>query len=341
MQPARGRLGCPLPVAIWIWIAFIALVVVLLTIDLGVLHRRPHTIGLKEALIGASVAVFLGLSFGVAVFFIYQHDLWGIASQASTVGHPVLNGTQAATQYITAYIVEESLSVDNLFVIAIVFTTFRVPELYRHRVLFWGILTAIIMRGVFILGGVWLVNRLEWLFYVFGAYLVYTALKLLWGGDEQAEPDKSLAFRLLRKVLPITTDDHGPRFIIKKDGKRHATMLLVVLGVIEWTDLVFAVDSIPAVLAVTREPFIAFTSNIFAILGLRSLYFVLQDMMDRFRYLKYAILGILAFVGVKMLLHEVYHLKDWVSLLIILTGLTGAVLVSVVADRRKAPADAG
>jgi tellurite resistance protein TerC len=246
-----------------------------------------------------------------------------------------IGGGDAALLYLTGYVLEESLSVDNIFVIALVFRAFRVDPRYRHRVLFWGIVGAVLLRAGMILGGSWLVHHFRWVFYIFGAYLTYTGISLF-GDKEDGDPEQSRFIRIARRVLPVAPGDHGSALTVRDNGRRMLTRLGLVLIAVEGTDVIFALDSIPAILAITTDSFIVFTSNIFAILGLRSLYFVLESMMGRFRHLKVALAFVLLFIGVKMLLHDVYVLPNLVSLAVILGAVTIGVLASLLGDKHSA-----
>ena len=300
----------------WYWIAFIAFVLVLLILDLGVLNRRIHTPSLKEAGLASLMWVSIALLFG---FFIQYRF-----------------GAKQTLEYFTGYILEQSLSVDNLFVFVLVFGFFRVPPQYHHRVLFWGIIGAIVMRLFFILIGTALIERFSVILYIFGAFLIYTGIRLFRSGEgDEPDIDKNPLIRLTRRLVPMTEEYHEEKFFIRKAGTLLATPLLLVLVIVESTDLVFAVDSIPAVIAVTKEPFIIFTSNVMAILGLRSLYFLLAGAMDRFYYLMPALAIILTFVGVKMIVEKLFPIgEQWEyyviagSLLFILGVLAVAVLAS-------------
>lgn len=317
------------------WIGFVALVVLFLALDLGVLNRRAHVISPAEALRWTALWIGVACAFDVGLYFMYETHFLGIGQ---TIGHP-LTGKQAALQFLSAYLVEESLSVDNLFVMAMIFNYFAVPALYQHRVLFFGILGAIVFRGVFIGAGLAFIHWFSWATYVFGALLVYTAGKLLFAEEEGLQPDKHPFVRMLRKRVPITDDYHGDRFVVRIDGKRFATPLCVALALIESSDIVFAVDSVPAVFGVTRDPFIAFTSNVFAILGLRSLYFALAAAMHAFRYLKASLVFVLAFVGVKMLLAHHFPIDTVVSLGVILFALAVGVVASLWASAHSRGVD--
>jgi tellurite resistance protein TerC len=306
-------------VDLWIWVVFVAGVGALLVADLLVVHRTAHVITMKEAAIESAVWIALGLSFTLVM-------LWW-------------HGGTAAGEYLSGYLIEKSLSVDNVFVWAVIFSYFQVPPKYQFRALFWGVFGALVLRGIFIFAGVSLVNRFEWVLYIFGAFLIYTALKIARHNEAEVHPDRNIALRIVRKVLPTADEYDGQKLFTIANGKRLATPLFVVLVMIETTDVLFAVDSIPAILAVSREQFVVFSSNAFAILGLRSLYFCLAGMADRFRYLNVGLGVILAFVGVKMLLHAVYHMPTWLSLTVIAATLTVAVVVSLRAEAAEGDGD--
>jgi tellurite resistance protein TerC len=308
-----------------VWVLFLALILVLLALDLGVFHRRAHVIGLREALRWSILWTVVALVFGVVVYFLYDRHWFGMGLS----GAEVLTGAQAATQYVVAYVVERSLSLDNLFVIAMIFRYFRLPQALEHRALFWGILGALVLRGAMIAMGVALIQRFEWMTYVFGAILLWTALRLLRHGDEDPELEHNPVLRLARRFLRITPDYRGTDFVVRQNGQMWVTPLVPLLLLVETSDVVFAVDSIPAVFGVTRDPFLVFTSNIFAILGLRALFFLLSGFMDRFRYLKPSIVLVLGYVGVKMILAEFVHISALASLGIITVIMTAGVLVSV------------
>jgi tellurite resistance protein TerC len=277
----------------WHWIGFIACVLVFLALDLGVFHREAHVVKFKEALAWTSLWFTLAMCFGAALV--------------------PLRGKQEAVEFLTGYIIEFSLSMDNVFVIALIFTHFRVPREYQHRVLFWGILGALVMRGVMIWGGVELIGRFEWLLYLLGGFLILSGLKMLAGGEEPPHPERNLAVRLARRLFPISRDYEGQRFITRVNGKLALTPMAIVLVMVETTDLIFAVDSIPAIFGVTRDAFIVFTSNVFAILGLRSLYFVLAGAIAFFRYQKVGLSLVLVFIGVKMVMlyWDVHNPTGW------------------------------
>lgn len=306
---------------LYMWIGFLVLVVALLALDLGVLNRGNHEMSAKRALAFVAFFVALGALFNVALYFMYAGDWMGMGTSfaklmmgadqpGAVMPSPAKIGFTAAGQFLAGWLTEYSLSVDNLFVIALIFSFFKVPSKYQHRVLFWGILGALIARGVMIFAGTALVQQFEWLIYILGAFLIYTGVKLaLAKEDDQHDFNNMLVVRLARKAFPITHEFDGQRFFTRlPTGVRAATPLFLVLLIVETTDVIFAVDSIPAIIGITRDPFIVFTSNVFAILGLRSLFFALAALMDKFHFLKYSLSLILAFVGVKMMLEGVHHL---------------------------------
>jgi tellurite resistance protein TerC len=308
------------------WIGFVGLVIVFLALDLGVLNKRPHVITPGEALRWTALWIGVALAWNVGLYFMYEHHWLGIGQ---TIGHH-MSGRHAALQFLSAYVVEESLSIDNLFVMTLIFNYFAVPAAYQHRVLFFGILGAIVFRGVFIGAGLAFINLFTWATYVFGALLVYTAVKLLFSEDEGLQPDQHPFVRALRRFVPITDDYRADKFFVREAGKLFATPLCVALALIESSDIVFAVDSVPAVFGVTRDPFIAFTSNVFAILGLRSLYFALAAAMHAFRYMKVSLVCVLSFVGMKMLLTHYLPIDTLVSLSVILGFLAAGVIASLI-----------
>jgi tellurite resistance protein TerC len=312
------------------WIAFVLLVLLLLGLDLGLLNRRPHAITAKQALRWTAFWVAIALLFNVLIAFMYEYGWFGVATRFGTR----LSGEQAALQFFTAYVVEESLSVDNLFVMALVFRSFAVPERYQHRVLFLGILGALIFRATFIIAGLALIEVFHWTVYAFGALLVYTAVRMLFSKEDVNELQDNMFVKLARRIFPITDEYHGNQLLVRIDGKRFATPLMLALVVIETSDVIFAVDSVPAVLGVTQDPFIAFTSNVFAILGLRSLFFALSAVLSSFHYLKVSLVLVLGFVGTKMLLTHYVPIGSGVSLLVIIGLLAGGVIASIVAKRR-------
>jgi tellurite resistance protein TerC len=313
-----------------VWIAFLILIALVVALDLGVFHRKHHIISLPEALGWTAVWVSLALAFNVGVFYLYELNPsgWDIDTQQ-------LTGREAAIQFFTGYLVEKSLSIDNIFVIAMVFAHFRVPLAEQHRVLFWGIFGAVILRGLMIFGGIALIERYDWVVYVFGAILIFSAASMLVVRHDNLAPDSNVMVRLVRRVYPVTTEFHGSRFFVPVNGVRHATPLFLALVLVETSDVTFAIDSIPAIFAITRDPFIVFTSNVFAILGLRSLYFVLAGLMERFRYLKMSLVFLLAYIGVKMLLVHHYPIPNLVSLAVIGGILTLGILASVLSGRDR------
>jgi tellurite resistance protein TerC len=298
----------------WAWGALVGAIVVMLLLDLLLVHRKPHAISFREAAIESAVWVALGLSF-VGVLWWWQ-------------------GPQAGGEYLAGYLIEKSLSVDNVFVWAVLFSYFAVPAMYQFRVLFWGIFGALVMRAIFIFAGVALLEAFDWILYVFGAFLLYTAFKIARHSETEVDPESNPVLRLVRRAVPSTNEYDGQKLFTRQRGKRLATPLFTVLVLVEATDVVFAVDSVPAILAISREPFIVFAANAFAILGLRAMYFLLAGMADRFRYLHVGLGVILGFVGVKMLLANVYHLPTWASLAVIAVVLTITVVASLRADRR-------
>src|SRR5919106_6968041 len=307
-----------LTVPMWAWAALLAGLAALLFADLLIVHRRPHVISLREAAVESAVWIALGVSFTAIV--------------------AVTAGGTAAGEYMAGYLIEKSLSVDNVFVWAVLLTYFAVPREYQFRVLFWGIFGALVMRAAFIFAGVAVLERFEWVLYIFGAFLVIAAVRIARHQHTEVHPERNPVLRLTRRIIPSTSDYDGQRLFTRRCGPLLATPLFVVLVLIETTDVVFAVDSVPAILAVSREPFIVFSSNAFAILGLRALYFLLAGMAGRFRYLNIGLGAILAFVGLKMLLADVYHLPIWLSLAVIALALTAAIVASLRAERRDAAA---
>lgn len=304
-----------LDVHAWQWLVLLALIVALLLIDLLVFHREAHEISTKEAAVESAVWISLGVGFSLVV-------LWWF-------------GGAATGEYISGYLIEKSLSVDNVFVWALLMSYFLVPQRYQHRVLFWGIFGALVMRAIFIFAGVALIEKFDWVLYVFGGFLLFTAVRMLVSGDSEVDPANSKILRLVNRVVPSTNELDGPHLFTRVNGKRLATPLFAVLLLVEATDVIFAVDSVPAVLAVSHEQFIVFSSNAFAILGLRALYFLLADLHNRFRYLQTGLAIILAFVGVKMIVSQAfsYHMPTWLSL-----GVIGLVLaVAIVASLMAGP----
>lgn len=319
---------------IWLWIGFVLFVIGMLALDLGVFNRKAHLVKIREAIAWTVFWVVLALAFNVAVYYMYEHHWLGIGT---TIGHEI-DGRTAALQFFTGYVIEKSLSLDNIFVIALIFAYFSVPAIHQHRVLFWGILGALILRGAMILAGAALIQRFDWIVYVFGVLLILTAVKILIARHDNLDPGKNPLIRLAKRLYPVTETFDGQRFFARLGGRRAITPLFLALLIVESTDLLFAIDSIPAIFAVTNDPFLVFTSNVFAILGLRSLYFALAGMMDKFRYLKMSLVFVLAFVGVKMLLAHHLPIPTSVSLAIILGTLAVGVLASVVGMNRDTAA---
>ena len=317
---------------ILIWAGFLVLVFIFLALDLGVFNRKAHIIGVREAILWTVVWVVAALCFNVLIYFIYEHHLFHIGETAGHVGD--LDGLAAAGKFFTGYIVEKSLSLDNIFVISLIFAYFGVPAIYQHRVLFWGILGALVMRGAMIGLGTTLLHHLAWMIYVFGAILIFTAIKMLFSKHEAVHPEKDPLVRIVKRFFPVTNEYHGEHFFVKLGGQWHLTPLFVALLVVESTDVVFAIDSIPAIFGITSDPFLVFTSNIFAILGLRSLYFALAAMIRKFRYLKISLVVILLYVGCKMLCLDIikhYHFEDqmtWISLGVIISIMTLGIVAS-------------
>ncbi len=348
----------------WAWVIFIGFVFIMLALDLGVFHRKSHIVGFKESLTWSAVWITLGLSFSILVYYAYELHWFELGLSVDAVDQLVNTGKLAATKYLTAYVVEKSLSVDNIFVIAMVFSSLAVPARYQHRVLFWGILGALLMRGMMIGVGSVLVQNFHAILYFFGAFLIFTGIKMLVMEEKEEHPENNPIVRWLRKFFPITRDYHGQHFMVKAGsawsreaaepgeetkldpvvesapvGKWLLTPLAVALILVEVTDLIFAVDSIPAVFAITADPFLVFTSNVFAILGLRSLYFALAGLITKFRYLKPALSLILILVGVKMLAAK--WLKVWLGdsfnltvLAVILAILATGIITSLIVGQK-------
>ena len=300
-----------------LWIGFNVFVLAMLALDLGVFHRKAHVVKIKEALIWSAVWITLALLFNLGIYF------W--------------RGEVAALEFLTGYLLEKSLSVDNVFVFLLIFSYFRVPALCQHKVLFWGILGALIMRAVFIAAGITLIQQFHWVIYVFGVFLIFTGIKMALQKDKEIHPEKNPIIKLFRRLMPVTKEfDEKSRFFVRQGGILHATPLFVALLVVETTDVIFAVDSIPAILAITRDPFIVYTSNVFAILGLRALYFALAGIMQMFHQLHYGLSAILVFVGIKMLLADIYKIPIGIALGVV----AGILLVSVVASLMRPDANA-
>jgi tellurite resistance protein TerC len=303
-----------------LWTGFVIVILAMIAIDLGVFHRRTHAIKTKEALVWCGVWVAIALLFGAGVYW--------------------FRGAQAGVEFLTGYVIELSLSLDNLFVFLLVFSFFRVPSHLQHKVLYWGILGALIMRGIMIAAGVALINEFHWIIYVFGAFLLFTGIKMFFTDDTEIHPEKNPVIRLAKRLFPTTHEYHGDRFFVRLDGRRLATPMFLVLLMIETTDLVFAVDSIPAILAITRDTFIVYTSNIFAILGLRSFYFALAGMFHKFRYLKVGLAIVLSYVGLKMLLVDYYKIPTLISLAVITLVVSSSILISFLKPEKvETPSD--
>lgn len=349
---------------VWLWVGFIVFVLLMLALDLGVFHRHVHVITVKEALGWSAVWATLGLSFSVLVYYGYENHWLGLGSSIDAVDGVINDGTTAMVKYLTGYVVEKSLSVDNIFVIAMIFDFLAVPAIYQHRVLFWGVLGALLMRGAMIMLGATLIAAFHWILYVFGGFLIVTGVKMLVLKTQHSDPNQNTIVRLTRRFFPITSRFHGQHFVVRagapasyesefpgtadlpdeavdraRPGMMMLTPLALALIVVEFTDLIFAVDSIPAIFAITADPFLVFTSNVFAMLGLRSLYFALGGMLHKFRYLKVSLALVLIVVGVKMLKAE--WLKEMLGrsfnfyvlgfvLLVLAAGVAG----SLIAERR-------
>ncbi len=300
---------------LWLWIGFNVFVLAMLALDLGVFHRKAHIVTVKESLSWTAVWVTLALIFNLGIW----HYM----------------GPQKGLEFFTGYVIEKSLSVDNVFVFVLLFSYFAVPPLYQHKVLFWGILGALVMRAIMIFLGAALIAKFAWIIYVFGAFLILTGLKMIFKKEEEIHPERNPLVRWFKKLMPVTNDYRGDKFFVKENGVRMATPLFVVLLLVEFSDLIFAVDSIPAIFAVTKDPFIVYTSNVFAILGLRSLYFALAGVMDKFHYLKIGLGVVLTFVGVKMLLgHTAWKIDTHVSLVVIVGVLAISVIVSLLRPKK-------
>jgi tellurite resistance protein TerC len=297
------------PERLILWIAFNVFVLGMLALDLGIFHRKAHAVSIKEASIWSAVWILLALVFNLGIYIVW--------------------GQEKALEFLTGYVIEKSLSVDNLFVFLMIFQYFATPTIYQHRILFWGIVGALVMRAIFIATGAALLENFHWMIYVFGGFLIVTGIKMLLQGDAKLEPDKNPVVRLFQRWVPITNTYQGQQFFVRKEGKIYATLLMLVLIVVETTDVIFAVDSIPAIFALTRDPFIVYTSNVFAILGLRALYFMLAGVMEMFVYLKVGLSFVLCFVGAKMLVVDFYKIPIGVSLGVVAGILTLSVLVSL------------
>lgn len=292
------------------WIIFGVFILAMLTLDLGVFNRKTHVIKMKESLLWTAFWVSLAILFGLGVYYFYGHS--------------------KAMEFFAGYLIEYSLSIDNLFVFMLIFRFFRVPQEYEHKALFWGILMALATRAVFIFAGVALINTFSWIMYIFGAFLIFTGIKMAMNKQTEIHPNRNIAIRLLRYFVPVTKKFAGAKFFITKRGIRFATPMLAVLLALETTDILFAIDSIPAVLAITKDPFIVYTSNVFAILGLRSLFFAISGLMKLFHLLHYGLAAILSFVGTKMLIEDFAHIPTSVSLIVIVAILLVSIITSII-----------
>jgi tellurite resistance protein TerC len=297
-------------IGFWGWAGFNLFVLAMLALDLGVFNRKAHVISIKEALVWSAVWISLALLFGLGLYN--------------------FEGKEIALQFIAGYLIEKSLSVDNLFVFILLFTYFRVEPMLQHKVLYWGILGALIMRAALIVVGAILIAKFHWIIYIFGGFLIFTGVKMAIAKDEDDEPTENVVVKLFRRFFPVVHEYHGAKFFIKKEGRNFATPLFIVLIIVETTDLVFALDSIPAIFAVSQDPFIVYTSNVFAILGLRSLYFALAGVMNMFHYLKLGLAIILCFVGLKMVLSDIFHVPIGIALAVIAGVLTLSVVASII-----------
>ena len=304
---------------IWFWVAFNVFVLALLALDLGLLGKKAHVIHFREAAVRSACWFLLSMSFALGLYF--------------------YRGGEPALTFVTGYLIELSLSVDNIFVMVVIFSYFGVPPAYQHRVLFWGILGALVMRGTFIIVGAWLLAQFHFIIYIFGGLLVLTGIRMAVKEEKPFDGEDNPIVKLVRRIMPMTSHYDGKRFFTIENGKRYATPLLLVLVLIEFTDLVFAIDSIPAIFAVTRDPFLVYTSNVFAILGLRSLYFLLAGVIDKFRFLRFGLAFILTFVGVKMLIAEKVHIDTRVSLLVVAGGIIASVIASMLIPAKEEEPD--
>ncbi len=296
--------------SIWLWVGFNLFVLMMLALDLGVFHRKEHAIKVKEAIIWSGVWIMMALLFDLGI--------WKFMGEVQAI------------EFLTGYVIEKSLSIDNIFVFILVFGAFQVPAIYQHRVLFYGILGALVLRGIFIFAGVALIEKFHWIIFVFGAFLIYTGYKIARDKGTKVNIDDNPILNVAKKIIPFTTTYHGKKFFTKENGKRLATPLMLVLILVEFTDLIFAVDSIPAILSITNDPFIVYTSNVFAILGLRSLYFALAGSMQYFSYLHYGLAVILSYVGVKMLISDMYKIDPFISLGVIAIILIVSIVASLI-----------
>lgn len=299
----------------WLWIGFTLFVLAMLALDLGVFHRKAHIISIKEAVTWSVIWISLAMLFDAGIYF--------------------FGGPEPAEQFFTAYLIEKSLSIDNIFVFVLLFTSFNVPAVYHHRILFWGVLGALLMRGTMIALGVVLLETFHWIIYLFGAFLLFTGIRMAFHKEVKVHPERNLLLRLVRLIFPVTHDYEHDRFLVRRAGHLLVTPLLLVLLVVETTDMLFALDSIPAIFAITQNPFLIYTSNVFALLGLRSLYFVFAHVMGMFSYLKLGLAVVLTFVGVKMVLADIYHIPTVLSLVVTVVVLTASIAASIIQNRRR------
>ena len=312
--------------SIWLWIAFNVFVLAMLALDLGVFHRKAHAVSGREALIWSAVWISLSLVFNGVIYFFWDRMM----PESSYTNN------EAALAFFTGYLIEKSLSVDNIFVFILIFSFFAVPAAYQHRVLFWGILGALVMRGALIAIGAALLKEFHWVIYIFGAFLIFTGIRMATHKDEELHPERNPVVKFFRRFMPVTETFEKDHFFVRRAGKLMATPLFLILLIVESTDLVFAVDSIPAIFAVTQDPFIVYTSNIFAILGLRALYFLLANVMDKFEYLKFGLSAVLTFIGVKMVIVDFYPIPVGASLVVVAGILTISILASLWKSRKAA-----
>lgn len=322
-------------IPLWIWGTFLAFVFGMLALDLGVFHRHAHKINIKEALTWSAIWIGIALLFNFGIF-----QYWHLIQPNSAY-----TNNEAGFAFLAGYLVEKALSVDNIFVFLLVFAYFKVPEQYQHRVLFWGIIGALVFRALFIAVGAAVLHKFVWTMIIFGLFLIFTGIKMVLAKDKKMEPGNNPLVKLLRKIMPVTDDYHGQNFFIRQGGKLWATPLLVVLVTIEFTDIIFAADSIPAIFAITPDPFIVFTSNVFAILGLRALFFAVAGLMNMFKYLHYGLAAILVFVGGKMIYNYIEKevIIDWpkfevgLSLMVIAAILIGSIVASIISNKKQNP----
>lgn len=310
-----------------LWIVFIAVIIIALALDLGIFNRSAHEIKTKEAATWTLVWISVATLFSGIIYLAFQNQ-W-IENPTRLTPH------NAVLKYVTGYLIELSLSVDNIFIIALIFSTLSIPKKYQHEVLFYGVLGAIVFRALMIVLGVALINKFSWIIYVFGIFLIFTAIKMLLSHNKPSNPKDSKLYKWIKKVYPVTKTVYNDKFFIRKGGLKFATPLFVALIIIELTDVFFAIDSIPAILAITTDPFIVFSSNILAVMGLRSMFFLVVGMLDKFTYINYSLIIILAFVGVKMLLSHHVDIPDWLSLGVIVLSLSGGMLASRLIKQEK------